>query len=315
MHDKPHVDRALLVELHAHDATQYLRLFQFLALFLASSALSIFAHHALSSAWWVWLLCMPLYLLSAASLHGVSLFTHEAVHGVLAPNQTINRVLGALCAWPVLQNCSAYRVLHLQHHAHTGVVGDPDHFKNYTPRSALVFLMHWGRLILGYPAYVTAIPILGFYHGRGKDRLGILAELFGVAALITAVLVSPIPGDWLIHAWLIPMLFINTMVNIRGMSQHTLLEHEQDIIRGTRTILTNRVTQWFMCNENFHLEHHLYPGVPWYNLPELHDVIEDELRERGAPFVSSYGEFTLDFIWATFTTSDRRTVAISKLSD
>ncbi len=42
------------------------------------------------------------------------------------------------------------------------------------------------------------------------------------------------------------------MVNIRGMSQHTLLEHSDDDVLGTRTILTSPVVRFFMCNENFH---------------------------------------------------------------
>ncbi|MEP0777705.1 fatty acid desaturase [Microcoleus sp. ZQ-A2] len=105
--------------------------------------------------------------------------------------------------------------------------------------------------------------------------IGIEVVLLGL--IVTAVVRSPIPTDLLIHGWLIPMLLINTMVNIRGMSQHTLLEQESDVIRGTRTILTNPVTRFFMCNENYHLEHHLYPAVPWYNLPRLHQEIKDEL--------------------------------------
>jgi fatty acid desaturase len=54
-----------------------------------------------------WLWALPAYGLAAASLHGISLFAHEAVHGTLAPNPLWNRVLGAACALPVLQNCSA----------------------------------------------------------------------------------------------------------------------------------------------------------------------------------------------------------------
>ena len=36
------------------------------------------------TAWWQWLLVAPLYLLAAGALHGISLFTHEGVHGTLS---------------------------------------------------------------------------------------------------------------------------------------------------------------------------------------------------------------------------------------
>ncbi len=241
------------------------------------------------------LACVPGWLLAAASLHGISLFTHEAVHGTLAANPFWNRVLGALCAFPVLQNCSAYRVLHLRHHQHLGDDGDPDHYANYTRWPALIFLMNWGRLLIGYPAYITAIPILGYRQGSSRDRAAIVAEVLGLAMLALGVW-WVVPHRWLLHGWLMPMLMVNTMVNIRGMSQHTLLPHSDDEVLGTRTILTNRVVRFFMCNENFHLEHHLYPGIPWYHLPQVHDELGPELRRLGAPYIGSYSAFVWEFV-------------------
>ncbi len=252
-------------------------------------------HHA-----WVYLACIPLYILAAASLHGISLFTHEAVHGTLSSNRHLNHALGAICAWPVLQNFAAYRVLHLEHHNHLGEPGDPDHYDNYTQWTPMLWAMHWGRLIIGYPAYITAIPVLGFRHAKGWDRFWILFETSCAVLLVLAAILSPIPRLLLIHAWLIPMLFINTLVNIRGMSQHTLLEHHSDEIRGTRSILTGRLIAFFMCNENYHLEHHLYPRVPWYNLPRLHQEMRADLVARGAPYIGSYSAFVRDFVVASF---------------
>lgn len=252
---------------------------------------------------WQWILCIPFYLLAAASLHGVSLFTHEAVHGTLSKSRPLNAVLGAACAIPVLQNFSAYRVLHLRHHQHLGEEGDPDHYANYTRWSWMVFGMNWARLLIGYPVYIVAIPILGFKHGSVGARGGIIAEVLATALMIWGMVVSGVPWTWFLHGWLIPMLVINTMVNIRGMSQHTLLEHADDEVRGTRSIITVPVVRFFMCNENYHLEHHLYPGVPWHHLPEVHEALEPELRKQGAPYISSYHSFVAEFIRGSFKRS------------
>ena len=43
-------------------------------------------------------------------------------------------------------------------------------------------------------------------------------------------------------------------------------------------------------------EHHLCPGVPWYNLPRLHAALRQQLIDRGAPFIGSYFAFVRDFI-------------------
>ena len=292
----PRLAPELMKRCHHAEAWRHgLRLACFGLLWLGAAAAAI-AGAARVEAAWQWTLLLPLYVIAGASLHGISLFTHEAVHGTLLRNRVWNDFAGALCALPVLQNHAAYRVLHLRHHRHLGEEGDPDHYSNYTRWSWLVFAMNWLRLLIGYPVYITAIPVLGFKHGTRSERWVILAEVSAAAAVITAVWLSPIPAAWVIHGWLIPMLFINTMVNIRGMSQHTLLEHASDEIQGTRTILTSAPVRFFMCNENYHLEHHLYPGVPWHHLPAVHAALRPELTARGAPFIRSYSAFVREFV-------------------
>jgi fatty acid desaturase len=294
--ERPRLSAELVRDLHRPRAAHWPRLAGFILIYIAAGGGAYCLATSHSRSWTIYLACVPLYLLAAAALHGISLFTHEAVHGTLCSNAKWNAALGAVCAWPVLQNFAAYRVLHLRHHDHLGLPGDPDHYNNYTHWSWLLFLMHWGRLIIGYPAYIVAIPILAFRQGNARERFWILFEVASVIALVVAVLLSPISRGLLIHAWLIPMVFINTLVNVRGMSQHTFLENQSDTILGTRSILTNRLTAFFMCNENYHLEHHLYPGVPWYNLPRLHRALKADLAARGAPYIGSYFAFVRLFI-------------------
>lgn len=292
----PRLPAELLRACHGRESWRHgVRVVMFIVLYAVGAVGAVMASALITSAW-QWVLLVPLYLLAAASLHGISLFTHEAVHGTLCRNRVLNDVLGAACAIPVLQNCSAYRVLHLRHHDHLGEEGDPDHYANYTRWSWMVFGMNWARLMVGYPVYILAIPVLGFRHGTAKARCGILAEALATALIIAAIVISPMPMAWIVQAWVIPMLFINTFVNIRGMSQHTLLEHADDEIEGTRSILTIPLVRFFMCNENYHLEHHLYPGVPWHHLPQVHQALKEELTERGAPYIRSYSAFVREFI-------------------
>jgi fatty acid desaturase len=294
--DRPTLDPTLLVELHALGYRHWTRLAAFAVLYLAAAAGACSLSAAVPDTAAGLFLGLPFYLVAAASLHGISLFTHEGVHGTLSKRPWLNRTISVLCALPVLQNYAAYRVLHLRHHSHLGQEGDPDHYPNYTRWTWLQFTLYWGRLLVGYPVYITAIPLLGLRHGTWPERGWIVLEFTLLAGLAAMVVLAQVPWTVILHVWLIPMVIINTMVNIRGMSQHTLLEHHDDPVLGTRSILTNPVTRFFMCNENYHLEHHLYPGVPWYNLDRLHQVLRDELRSRGAPFISSYVAFVHEFV-------------------
>lgn len=301
---KPVLDEALARALHQTDHRRhYVRLALFallyaLAAYGAWQCSRLAGHHSFA-----WFLAVPLYVCAAASLHGISLFAHEAVHRTLSPHRVWNALLGAACAIPVLQNCTAYTVLHLRHHRHLGEDGDPDHYASYTRWTWLIFTMNWLRLLIGYPIYIVAIPILAFKRATFRERIGIVLETAATVAIIVALLRSPVPRDLLLHGWLIPMGFINFMVNIRGMSQHTLLTETTDEVRGTRSILTGRLVAFFMCNENYHLEHHLYPGVPWYHLPRLHEALRTELVAKGAPFIRSYSAFVREFIAHSFQRS------------
>jgi fatty acid desaturase len=289
-------------ELRGDGHRTYVRLALFLGFYLAAASAAISTARVFGGSAWVYAGNIPFYVLAAASLHGISLFTHEGVHGILSHRAWWNRALSIACAQPVLQNYSAYKVLHLKHHNHLGQEGDPDHYANYTRWTWLQFMMHWGRLILGYPAYIAAIPILGFRQGTRSARRWIVFEIFLLCVLVTLAILF-VPRMWLVHGWLIPMILINTLVNIRGMSQHTFLEHQSDTVLGTRSILTNRVTAFFMCNENYHLEHHLFPAIPWYHLPRLHQMLREDLKARGAPFIRSYFAFVIEFVQKSFRRS------------
>src|SRR5687768_5302289 len=107
---RPPVDPALLRDLHrpTHSGWHHGRRLATFALFFAAAGYAAFRlAGAFPDTVWVYVALMPVYVLAAASLHGISLFTHEAVHGTLSASPGWNRALGAACAVPVLQNFSA----------------------------------------------------------------------------------------------------------------------------------------------------------------------------------------------------------------
>ena len=57
---------------------------------------------------------------------------------------------------------------------------------------------------------------------------------------------------------------------------------------GTRTVVSNAVNSFFWNNINWHIGHHVYPTVPWYNLVELHRMLEPQIKASGAPVDKSY---------------------------
>ena len=48
------------------------------------------------------------------------------------------------------------------------------------------------------------------------------------------------------------------------------------------------VNSWLYWNMNYHVEHHMYPMVPYYNLPRLHELIKDDCPE---PYRGTHAAF------------------------
>ena len=63
-----------------------------------------------------------------------------------------------------------------------------------------------------------------------------------------------------------------------GLTQHVgLAEDVLDHRLNSRTVLMNPVLRFLYWNMNYHVEHHMYPGVPCYHLPRLRKLIEADL--------------------------------------
>ena len=99
--------------------------------------------------------------------------------------------------------------------------------------------------------------------------------------------------DALPICWLLPLLVAFIIVNVRGWSEH-LLTAPGNLLTETRTVVSNAVVRFFLLNLNYHLEHHLCPGIPWYNVPQLHAELREEYRRAGAFIQQSYLAFLRD---------------------
>ena len=98
----------------------------------------------------------------------------------------------------------------------------------------------------------------------GHFALVILFGMSGLWQLILLVNISAFTG--------------NGLVNLLASSQHCgLRANILDYRENTRTVILNPVIRLFYWNMNFHVEHHMYPGVPCYNLPRLRDLIHVDL--------------------------------------
>ncbi|TIX40818.1 MAG: fatty acid desaturase, partial [Mesorhizobium sp.] len=59
---------------------------------------------------------------------------------------------------------------------------------------------------------------------------------------------------------------------------------------NTRTVYMNPISRFIYWNMNYHVEHHMFPMVPYHALPRLHELIKHDLPEPNPSMWHAYRE-------------------------
>ena len=108
---------------------------------------------------------------------------------------------------------------------------------------------------------------------------GVITIAFSLSSFTPLLLVG---GPRLYGAW---------HFNMTGLLQHGGLDENVDDFRlNTRTVYMNPISRFIYLNMNYHLEHHMFPAVPYYNLPALHELLKHDLPPPTTSIWAGYKE-------------------------
>lgn len=213
---------------------------------------------------------------------------HEAAHGTLAKNKTLNTLLGTWCSgYLIAQGWTAYRKSHvLSHHTKLGnIKHDPDyqHYWNcgiYEKHSKKQFIVkYWIIPLLGFHLISSLKYLINHRilkaHNKHETRHIITAQL------ILFWLFSYFLG---MHAyflyWLLPYLTIFQILTwfIELSEHYPMVAHAKSSLFATRNRFSGTLEHLLtgIHGENFHLIHHLFPGIPFWRLKKAHHVLLDD---------------------------------------
>jgi len=262
----------------------------YLGLWAAAAAWTL---HAPSLGW-----KLPGYALSGIMIQALAIVMHECVHAKFFDPSTklgrwANRWVGVPLVFPILFSATAYRVSHLHHHRYERSIEDMDEFENFTRRPALLKLLLVGWLLIGAWYYPVHTAIHGLRLADAHERRAIIFEYALLAATLVLVFVL-VPIRVVADVWLIPLIVTVLVTQVRGVAEHVFTPGDEPI-RATRTVRSNLAVSLLMGNLNYHLGHHLFPGVPWYNQRKLYDLLLDDYQAAGASIYGSYLGFLWDF--------------------
>jgi fatty acid desaturase len=262
------------------------------SLISASIAIALWSHSIV-----VWLAAI---VIVGRSQHALAVLMHDAAHFRLAEDRALNDFLGQwLCAFPIASNLYAYRKVHLRHHRYLLTDRDPDLSLS---RPYPVVWSSFRRKLLRDAAGISALVMRGYLvveDGRTRLSLGRFERWSdretnlrrAIAATIIATLFACGYGLAFLALWILPLLVVyQVILRVRGVLEHGAVD-ANDGLRNARTVVSPNPFARFLLGPHhvsYHLEHHLYPGVPHYNLPALHRALAEDPRFARAMVTTSY---------------------------
>lgn len=156
--------------------------------------------------------------------------------------------------------------------------------RNFNKGGFLWTLYLTARTALGMPAGHTDIPTQEWMDKLNQDqpqafkqsiRWSQVLMVFHTGVLITSI----VTGWWVLFVVIsMPSYIANVLSYLLGTTQHCgLVENNPDFRKNTRSIKLNPVIGFLYWYMNWHTEHHMYAGVPCYNLRALAKEIESDM--------------------------------------
>jgi fatty acid desaturase len=256
-----------------------------LILWIGAAGLAIYFHR-----WW--LMAISIFAIGFGPFHDMLVQGHEGTHDLISRNRRVNDFF----TWFTLAlagiSAEAHRRFHLDHHHRAHTPEDPEY-------------QYFNRVVCGVPGW--AYLFIPMFAQIGVNAYGLQKKM---PAEVRRRIVLELSGAVLLHAaiafvlgWRRYLLFVAAPM-VTGLYVASVLrsvtEHH-DVTEGSewtnaRSIVTHPVIEFLWSNVNYHLEHHLYPSVPYHALPELRRALATEYQEHQSNVESGYGRTALTLL-------------------
>ncbi|MED4599134.1 fatty acid desaturase family protein [Paenibacillus validus] len=250
--------------------------------FAALIGLGVAAYYSWGT-WWA----IPAFFLYGVvyALPGNSRW-HECGHGTAFKTPWMNEVLYQISSFMCLFPATPWRWSHARHHTDTIIVGRDPEIVAERPPIWRIILMEIFRLH-GGPRDLKRV-ILHFFGKMDKEeesyipvseRRKVCWEARVWVFIFLAVIASCVYMQSILPAMFIglPTFYGFIGVLITGFIQHLgLSEDVLDHRLNTRTVYMNPIFRFLYWNMNYHVEHHMFPMVPYHALPALHEEMKPD---------------------------------------
>jgi fatty acid desaturase len=225
---------------------------------------------------------------------------HECGHGTAFRTRWLNDAIYQLASFMILREPTVWRWSHTRHHTDTIIVGrDPEIASPRPPKLWEIILSFIG--IMQAKVYFSKI----FLHVTGRlspEEQTFIPDMerpkvYMIARIHLAIYVAVIAlalATWSIMPLMfvgLPSLYGAWLYLCTGMTQHAgLAEDVLDHRLNCRTVYMNPIVRFLYWNMNYHVEHHMFPMVPYHALPKLHAEMKADTPKPYTSFWNAYKE-------------------------
>jgi len=185
----------------------------------------------------------------------------------------------------------AFKEDHLAHHRYNRSAKAPDAFTMGQPTLGDFLPFYAYVLVGGVLAILQFVLLYPAQKFRGSKLALHCAELALRGVVYTGLILWTMHlgvVDRFLKLRLLPGYMFSLLNSMRFLAEHYDTPWGAGQLLGTRTVIRDQAHSFFWNNINYHIGHHVYPGVPWYNRQKLPAAIAPELGRRGAVVERSY---------------------------
>ena len=222
-------------------------------------------------------------------------FMHEAVHGLISKNRRLDNFLGVVSGTLCLLSYESWKQAHIEHHRWSGnldkdpVMGMVKTFPNFPKPLRDILTLGWKCWVptLSFLQHSVFWSItLKHLMKKQKTFTQILSVVLPVAFWVC--LISLTPSEVILSLLLPAVILYLIVTEVINAPHHLNLPYFHgetkipvwDQFKTARTcIYPSWMARFLVLNFNYHIEHHMYPYVPWYHLDKIHKALRPELKE------------------------------------
>ena len=238
-----------------------------LLVFLLAVFMAVFS--TLGYWYWDWLdWCC--FTINTVALHLVGTVIHDASHNVAHKNRIVNSILGHGSALMLGFSFPVFTRVHMQHHANVNdPENDPDHYVS-----------------TGGPLWLIAARFLYheiFFFKRKLWRKYELLEWFLARLAVATVVYLAVQYDFLgyvFNFWFSPALVVGLALGLFFDYLPHRPFQERNRWKNAR-VYPNPLLNILIMGQNYHLIHHLWPSIPWYNYQQAYRETQPLLNAKG----------------------------------